>query len=95
MIHHSYEPPGGLCFVRGSLVVGLVLAIGCGGDDDGSVSRDAAPADAPPLTRRDAGDDFLDPNDAPSIAPELLALTYVGGSGDRLRGVLGSPVLAG
>lgn len=75
------------------LVVGLALAIGCGDDDggtsdastprDGSVSRDATPSDAPPITRRDAGDDFLDPDDAPPIAPELLALTYVGGSGNQ------------
>ncbi|MCU0673408.1 MAG: hypothetical protein MUE69_11515 [Myxococcota bacterium] len=75
-------------------VWGIVLVIGCGDDDggardastsrdDGSASRDAAPADAPPLVRRDAGDDFLDPDDAPPLAPELVALTYVGGAGDQ------------
>lgn len=76
-----------------SVVLVLVLGVGCGDDDagtgdastsrDSGAARDAAPVDAPPLVRRDAGDDFLDPDDAPALAPELLALTYVGGGGDQ------------
>lgn len=77
------------------LVLSLTVACECGGDpsadpDASADARDsAAPLDAPPIARLDAGDDFEDPRTAPPIAPELLALTYVGGAGDQFIRVVG------
>lgn len=71
--------------MRLSILLVCVL-FGCGDDDgpgDGGLRDASELRDAPPIVRRDAGDDFLDPGDAPALRPELLALTYVGGDGDQ------------